>query len=134
MTIISEDDKIYVDVGSYEIWNCLYSTIITRLPHMKNKISLALSFLESRTCLSNDCIETAKEMNLIRDALSQISPSEVVYDYKNPTQKAPWLNKISPIITSCGNLFTTADGKDLIFELNTVLCYCSIKKISVISL
>ena len=133
MTILSEDDRMIVDVGGFDIWNSLYSTVITRLAHMKSEIVLAIAFLESGTCLPSNCIETARELNLIRDALSQIPPSEAVYDHKKPALKAPWLSNISPIITSCGNLFTTADGKDLISELNTVLCYCSIKKIPVVT-
>ena len=133
MTIISEDDRVNVDVGSYDVWNCLYSTIITNLNNMNSKIALAISFLESGTCLPSNCIETARELNLIRDALSAIPLSYIVYDHTNPTQKAPWINNISPIITSCGNFFLTADGKDLISELNIVLCYCSVKKISVIT-
>lgn len=133
MTIISEDDRMYVDIGSFDIWNSLYSTVITRLAYMKSEIGLAISFLENGTCSPNDCIETARELNLIRDSLSQFPPTEVVYDYKNPLKKAPWLNNINPIITSCGNLYTTADGKDLIFELNTILCYCSIKKVALIT-
>lgn len=133
MTIISEDDRVYVDVGSYDVWNCLYSTIITNLTNMNNKIALAISFLESGTCSPSNCIETARELNLIRDALSALPISSIVYDHTKPTKKAPWIKNISPIITSCGNFFITADGKDLIFELNTVLCYCGVKKISVIT-
>ena len=132
MTIMSSDGLLCVDIGNYNIWNCLYSTVITKLQYIKADIQSAVSFLESGNCSAEKCIETAKQLNLIRDHLSKYSPSELVFDYKNPSTKAPWDGNISPIVTSCGNFFTTADGKDLIFELNSVLCYCSIKKIAVI--
>ena len=133
MTIISEDDQMYVNVGGYDIWHCFYSTVIEKLEMMRNEIALAISFLENGTCAPSDCIETARELNLIRDRLAQIPPTELVYDVRNPAKKAPWTNRISPIVTSCGNFFTTADGKDLIFELNALLCYCSVKQISVLA-
>lgn len=132
MTILSEDGAVFVDVGDYDILNCLYSTVIVKLDDIKDDIALAISFLKNGTCTSKCCIETARELNIVRDRLSNIPVSELIYDYKNLKKKAPWINKINPIVTSCGNLFTTADGKDLIFELNTLLCYCNIKKISVI--
>lgn len=132
MTIMSEDGQTYTDVGTSEMWNTLYSTVTTKLTGIKANISLALRFLETGTCQAENCIETAKELNLIRDKLSQLPVSELVYDYKKPTKKVPWMRNISPIVTSCGNFFTTADGKDLIFELNSVLCYASVMNISVI--
>lgn len=132
MTILSEDGAVFVDVGDYDILNCLYSTVIVKLDDIKDDIALAISFLKNGTCTSKCCIETARELNIVRDRLSNIPVSELIYDYKNLKKKVPWINKINPIVTSCGNLFTTADGKDLIFELNTLLCYCNIKKISVI--
>ena len=132
MTLFSEDEKVIVNVGSYDIWNCFYSTVIVRLDNIKKDISLALAFLETGNCEPENCMETARELNLIRDNLSLLSTKELVYDHKKPKKKAPWADNISPIVTSCGNLFTTADGKDLIFELTALLSYCSIKKVAAI--
>ena len=132
MTIISEDGNVFVDVGNYDYWNCFCSTIVTKLNNLKKEIPLALSFLERGECAPENCMETARQLNLVRDNLSGLPVTEIVYDMKKPLKKAPWKDKISPIVTSCGNFFTTADGKDLIHELNTVLCYCSVKKIAVI--
>lgn len=30
---------------------------------------------------------------------------------------------MSPVITSCANLYTTKDGRDLLFEIVSILCY-----------
>lgn len=132
MIITSEDRHIYAEIGNYEIINCFYSTIIINLKNDLDGIGLAINFLENGHCKAQDCIETAREFNLIRDRLSLIPVDMLVYDMNTPSKKAPWHGNISPIVTSCGNFFTTADGKDMIFEINKVLCYASIKRISVL--
>jgi len=131
MTIFSEDRKVYADIGNYSYWNCFYSTIVVKLKKLKKEILQALSFLENVECKPIDCIETARQLNLIRDNLSKISPKELVYDLNDLSKRPPWEGNISPVVTSCGNFFTTADGKDLIYELNVVLCYCAINDMSV---
>ena len=133
MTIMSNDCVVLADVGNSEYWNCFCSTIFTKLNSMKDSIPFALKFLENGTCEADDCLETARQLNLIRDKLSQLSTDEIVFDYKDPTNKKHKNINISPIVTSCGNFFTTADGKDLIFELNSILCYAAYKKVPVIS-
>ncbi len=133
MTIMSKDGIVLADVGNSEYWLLFYSTIITKLDSIKDSIPFALKFLENGTCEAADCLETARQLNLIRDKLSQLSTDELVFDYKDPANKKRKHIDISPIVTSCGNFFTTADGKDLIFELNSILCYAAYKKISVIS-
>ena len=58
--------------------------------------------------------------------------SALVYDMNDTKKKAPWEGNISSVITSCGNFFTTADGKDLIFELTSLLCYAAVKKCNIV--
>ncbi len=48
---------------------------------------------------------------------------ELIRDMNNSAIEAPWKKSISPIVTSCGNLYTTADGKDLLFEMVSLLVY-----------
>lgn len=131
MTIISEDQKKVLDVGNYEMWMCFYSTIISNLNHIADECSLAVNFLKKGKCESSDCMETARQLNIIKDGLSRLSIDKIVYDYTDTKKKAPWINKISYIVTSCGSFFTTAEGRDLISEINVVLCYAAIRKISV---
>lgn len=113
------------------MWICLYSTVTARLPKLKKKTALAVSFLQTGACASIDCWETARQINLIRDGLSACPVSDLVYDLKEPKKKAPWDGQISSVVTSCGNFFTTADGKDLLYELTVLLCYASVKKVDV---
>lgn len=132
MELITLDEKRYVDIGAEDIWNSVYSTALMRLKPIENEITLALEFLKTGSCEFGKSQETARQVNLIRDGLSQIPPEEVIYDYKNINVRAPWSGKISPVVTSCGNMFTTADGKDLLYELVAILTYSYIKKTNII--
>lgn len=132
MTIMSEDGKVFVDVGNIEYWNCFYSTIITNLKNYINDNSLVMSFIKNGSCEHSDCLSIARELNLIKDKLSMLPPDQIVYDYNDLSKEPPWGSSISSIVTSCGNFFTTSDGRDLISEINIVLCYSSVKKVRVI--
>lgn len=43
----------------------------------------------------------------------------------------PWKGRLSNVITSCANLYTTADGKDLLYEVVSILCYAEVAAVSV---
>ena len=133
MIITTTDGKRYVDVGSEGIWYSVLSTADIRLASMKKHISLALDFLESGKCSAINACETARQINLIRDAFSQIAPSNAVYDRDKPTLAAPWSRNLSGIVTSCGNLYTTSDGKDLLYEVVCILTYAHYKGVDVVS-
>ena len=123
MVITTSNEKRFVDVGSESIWKSVLSTVEIRLNYMIREIPLALKFLNTGTCNANDAFETARQFNLIRDALSQIPPREAIYDKDNLALQAPWIENLSGIVTSCGNLYTTSDGKDLLYEVVAILTY-----------
>lgn len=131
MIIETSDKKRAVDIGKDEIWHSLYSTVIVRLKNNTNLFPCGVKFLETAFCKAEEAEITARQINMIRDSLSQFPPSEAIYDYNNPGLKAPWANAISPVITSCANLYTTADGRDLLFEIVSILCYASVKGVDV---
>lgn len=123
MTLVSSDGKRYVDIGSEAIWqSVLYTTeliprdIVTKMP-------LAIELLSNRKCSHGNALETARQINLMRDAFSRIAPEHVIigknYGHLSAVQRA----SLSPVTTSCGNLYTTSDGKDLLFELVCILTY-----------
>ena len=132
MEIITADDRRYVNVGSDIIWRALYSTIKVNLKGEESAIRFAVKFLETKKCKWTDAQETARQMNLIRDGLSRFSPKEAIYDFEDLSKRAPWEGKISPVITSCGNMYTTADGKDLLVELVSLLVYSSVAKTDIL--
>ena len=76
-------------------------------------------------------METARQFNLIRDELSKYAPEKAVYDLHDLKKMAPWAGNLNSVITSCANLYTTADGQDLLYEVVTILCYAGIKRVSV---
>lgn len=132
MEIVSSNGKRVVDIGTSDILWSVYSTAVNAfLGLKKNKISKALKFLESGICSGKDGYEIARQFNLIRDEFAKIKPEDMVYDIKDKTKRAPWIDNISPVITSCANLYTTADGKDLLFEIVSILCYAQIAKVDV---
>ncbi len=131
LTIITTDNKRMVSVGSSAILHALYSTVTILLKDNSDDLQSAIRFLKTGKCDSRLSQDAAKQINLIRDRLTAFSPDKAIYDKDNPENKAPWENNLSPIVTSCGNLFLTADGKDLLFELVSILSYSAIKKVSI---
>jgi hypothetical protein len=126
MKIISGDKKRTVDVGGADIWKAVYSTIFSCVGKKRKKYPQVFSFFETGKCEGKDGYETARQFNLIRDELSQFSPEKAIYDIDNPKLAAPWKGRISPVITSCANFFTTADGRDLLYEVVSILTYAQV--------
>ncbi len=84
-------------------------------------LKYAIDFFERGICEPDNCIKTARQINMVRDRLSNYGPEDAVYDMENRKLTVPWLDNLSPVVTSCANLYTTADGKDLL-----ILTYGSI--------
>ena len=123
MYILTKDSERVINVGTNDILFSLYSTIMVKLKNNYSELSDAISFLQTGRCRHDNAQDCARQINLIRDKLSQISPNDAVYDMNDMSKEAPWKGKISPIITSCGNMYTTADGKDLLYEMVCILTY-----------
>lgn len=131
MRLISADGKKSVDIGKSDIWVSVYSTAIETFGHKRKKVELALAFMESGMCDSANGYETARQFNVIRDEFSKIPPEKAIYDINDRKKKAPWTGKISPVITSCGNLYMTAEGTDLFSEVVGILSYAEIMNVSI---
>lgn len=131
MEIISADNKRVIDVGSEDIFFSLYSTAEIRLKLFKRKIPLAMEFLKTGKYEGQDGCEVARQFNLLRDELARFKPTEIVYDCADLKKKAPWEGNVSKIVTSCANFYTTADGKDLLYEIVCIMTYAGVKKIGV---
>lgn len=123
MTLVSSDGNRSVDIGQATILHSLYSTILVRIKDVSEFAPDALRVLKSGVYTGKDGLMVARQLNLIRDRLAQLSPELAVYDMNNLSARAPWEGHISEVITSCGNMFLTADGKDLLFELVSILVY-----------
>ncbi len=117
MNIVCSNAKYSVSLGGSDTWIVLCSTIRYHLGKEKNRFKHVFEFIETGLCDNKNCLETAREFNLVRDALSGFEPDQIVYDDKNPKVLPPWGKNISPIITSCSNYLTTGDGNDLLAEM-----------------
>ena len=131
MNIISSDAKRSISLGGSDTWQTLCSTIRYHLALSEKQLPHVFDFINGGHSNSQDCLSTAREFNLVRDRLSQIEPSQIIYDYKNPEKQPPWGDKISPVITSCANYLTTGDGDDLLAEVVKILTYAAYAKASV---
>ncbi len=121
--LISSDGNRAVDIGQADVLHSLYSTVMVRIQDVNEFAPDAVRFLRSGVYKGKNGLKVARQLNLIRDRLAQIPPEMAVYDMDNPAAKAPWEGHVSEVITSCGNMYTTADGKDLLFELVSILTY-----------
>ena len=133
MRLLSEDGNRYVNIGGADIWKSVYSTVMSCVGKKRKKYPLAFEVFETGNCESKNGYDAARQINQIRDELSQFAPEKAVYDIDNPKLDAPWKGKLSPVVTSCANLFTTADGQDLLYEVVCILCYAQVAKTNIIS-
>ena len=122
MDVRTKDGRYTINI-SYDIWHSLYSTVVGRLGSQNKEISEGILFLKDIKCQWNEGLRIARQINLIRDRLSQVKPEDAIYDIDDINKEAPWKGKISPVITSCANMYTTNDGKDLLYEIVSMLCY-----------
>lgn len=131
MTLITTDGNRSVEIGQAAILHSLYSTVVARIKDVNEFAPDALNLLKTGRYSGKEGLKVARQLNLIRDRLSQIPPESAVYDIDNPGARAPWEGRVSEVITSCGNMYTTADGKDLLFELVSILTYVGYSKVAI---
>lgn len=131
MDLITSDNRFVLDVGDSDNFRSLYSTATFHVGRDNKSVSLALRFLESGSCTSEDAERTAREINLIRDALSIVKPEDAISDIDSPRVKPDFVDDLSPVVTSCANMYYSADGKDLLAELVQMLVYAGIAGASI---
>lgn len=132
MRLFTSDETMSVDVGTGSIWYSIYSTAeVAFSEDVKKGIQLALAFLKTGECPAESITETRKQLVVVRKAFSDIAPENAVYDLHKPDVAPPWFGNIAATATSCTNLYTTADGKDLFTEILALLEYAGGNKLSI---
>ncbi len=131
MRIYSSDGEKIIQINS-SVWLAAVSTVVNCLGKRIKFMPKAKLFIETFDCKPEDGYIIAREINLIRDELSGFSPDKAIADINNKKEKLPWGDNISPVITSCANLFTTDDGKDLFYELVCIFVYSNINNVDII--
>lgn len=134
MRLYSADEKKSVDVGTGSIWYSIYSTAMVALSDdAKREIPQVISFLKNGNCSCEDVKSTKKQMQILRNAFTEIPPNRAVYDLHKPNVTPPWGKSIAPTVTSCANLYTTADGEDLFTQVIDLLSYAEEAKVDVLA-
>ena len=134
MRLYSSDEKISVDVGTGSIWYSIYSTAMIMIADKERQgIPLAIEFLRTGDCYVDHVKETCSQLKTVIDIFSKIPPEKAVYDYHRPNVAAPWKGNIAPTVTSCANLYTTADGKDLFTEVLKLFDYAEKNRVSILA-
>ena len=132
MRLYTSDEQKSVDVGTGSIWYSIYSTAVIAFPDdAKRSIPLAMDFLRTGECQAENTEETRKQILAVQSAFSSLEPDKAIYDLKKPNLPPPWAGNIAATVTSCANLYTTADGKDLFAEVISLLQYAANQKVSV---
>ena len=132
MRIYTSDEKKSVDVGMGSIWYSIYSTAsVAFSADAKSGIPLAMLFLKSGECSAENVKETKRQLEVVRNGFLSLDPNKAVYDLHKPDMPPPWAGNIASTVTSCADLYTTADGKDLFTEVLTLLSYAEKMGLSV---
>lgn len=132
MTIYTSDGMYSVNVGTGDIWYSIYSTAVVRFPgNLVERIPHAMQFLKNGECSVEDVAKTKEEMATVIKELSSLKPELLIYDLKKPESAPPWGNDYATTVTSCANLFTTADGNDLLTEIGKLLSYAMDNKLAI---
>ena len=133
MIVFTTNNKRLIDVGSDRNWNVIRHTLEYRLHSIIPTIPNAYKFLKTGECKYSQAYNIAKEINMLRDAFSQLKPEQAVYIEKNKVYAAFLENDLSSVVTSCANVFLTSDGKDLLFEIVSILVYSGVVEVDVLS-
>ena len=106
----------YYEIGSGSFLHSFFSTVCIRLEEGKwgTRFPTLMNGLYEGQLENSDVLEAKKELQIVRDELSDFPPNNVVWDRDDLNARPPWGNNISKDITDLSNYFVTSDGKDLI--------------------
>jgi hypothetical protein len=114
-------------IGSSEFFNAFFATIAARLEPdgWGTRFPAVMKKLYAGEIGGEDAARALAELDQIRAELSELPPSDVVWDYEDRSRTPPWGDDIAPEITNLGNYWVTSDGKDLFEVLGEALGYAA---------
>ncbi len=134
MDIGTSDGTRIVNVGSASNLYSLYSTSKVLMGCRAEDVAIALGFLETGNCEVANCEKAEVQLARICDELIRHAPGDAVWDIENPNLKAPWVGNLASTVTSCADLYTTADGELLLQELLSLLHHAALSGQGVVAL
>jgi hypothetical protein len=105
-------------VGTGDFLHAFFSTISVRLEPdgWGTRFPMLMKELYSGELAGAHAPDALAELEQVREELSRLPPSDVVWDVEDRAKQPPWGDDISADITDLGTYFVTADGRDL-FEV-----------------
>lgn len=109
-------DFLWYQVGHGDFLHSFFSTVCYHLEEGRwgAKYPYLMNKLYQGSLAWEDVRFAREELTCIRNGLSKLAPSEVVWDMDDLTKRPPWGDNISNDITDLSNYFVTSDGRDLI--------------------
>jgi 2,3-bisphosphoglycerate-dependent phosphoglycerate mutase len=103
------------ELGSSSFLKAWFSTIFVRLESERwgSRFAVVMNEFYGGTLQAGRAAEALRELGQIRDELTQMPPSEIVWDFEDREAQPPWGTEVSDSIRSLGNYFVTSDGRDL---------------------
>lgn len=114
--IFFQVDCIVYSVGTGDFLNSFFSTVTVKLEQSVwgSRFPIIMRELYSGR-LPKDQVKTAQEeLDLIEAGLTQLPPSEIIWDFEDLSARPPWGDEISPDIRHMADYFVTSDGQNLL--------------------
>ncbi|MDR1403034.1 MAG: immunity 70 family protein [Tannerellaceae bacterium] len=115
MTVGLRVGPIYYIVGTESFAHSFFSTIAYRLENNKwgSKFPHLMNELYKKETDYKKCIKIRKELEIIKNELSKLTPDKIIWDIEDLTKQPPWGNNLAETITDMSNYYVTSDGKQL---------------------
>lgn len=131
-------DFLWYQVGNGDFLHAFFSTVCHHLEDgcWGIKYPYLMKKLYQGSLAWEDVKFAREELTCIKNDLSKLAPSEVVWDIEDLSKRPPWGDNISKDITDLSNYFVTSDGRDLISVIFKVFDEAEVEKqkIEIISL
>ena len=119
MTVGLKQENIITEIGPGGLLHSLFSTIAFHLESGSwgSVYPLIMNNLYNWKLEEKDAQKALIEVKKIKEGLSQLEPSQVVWDIENLSEKAPWGDEIGEHIKNMAMFYITLNGLNLVDEL-----------------
>ncbi|EAF5859314.1 hypothetical protein AL430_13215 [Listeria monocytogenes] len=123
MSVGIKVDFLWFPIGSDDFLHSFFSTICVNLEDKKwgSKYPTLMKKLYSGRLNTEDLEKAKKELNDIKEVLSNFSPNKIVWDVEDLHKNPPWGTNINSDIKNLSEYFVTSDGKNLMSTLHEAI-------------
>jgi len=106
------------EIGTSDFFHAFFSTVSHNLEERwGSRFPALMDYLYQGELEAGLAEKAVVELHELRNELSHLDPSKVVWDVEDLSKQPPWGSDISPEIESLANYFVTSTGRDLISTL-----------------